>query len=70
MATENKLVKIRLNHSVAGTDFDGNGYSFAAGEEVEVESRLAADLCRGENADLVLDTKKENTISKHKPETR
>ena len=67
---ESKLVKIRLNRSVAGTDFEGNGYSFGAGTVVEVESRLAADLCQGENADLVIDAKKENALAKQKPETR
>lgn len=69
MADEKKLVKIRLEQSVSGIGFDGHPFTFAAGQEVEVESRLAADLCRG-NAVLVIPPTKENAASKQKPEIR
>lgn len=58
-----KKVKIRLLRGVSGIDFDGEPFTFAAGAEVEVESRLARDLCNG-NAVLVESEKRETATAK------
>ncbi|TXH14981.1 MAG: hypothetical protein E6R03_08190 [Hyphomicrobiaceae bacterium] len=71
MATENKLVTIRLKRSVAGR-FAGDGFSYGAGAIVAVDPRLAADLCRGENAELFLPPagKETATAKQQNKETR
>lgn len=58
--TEEKKVKIKLLRGVTGIDFEGQPFTFSAGAEVEVESRLAKDLLNG-NAILVGGNKAKET---------
>lgn len=61
--TEEKKVKIKLLRGVTGIDFEGQPFTFSAGAEVEVESRLAKDLLNG-NAILVAGKAKETAEAK------
>lgn len=68
------MVKIKLLRSVGGIGFDGKPYSFAKGAIVEVEDKLATDLCQSDNADKVIAKKgadkRQTATSKTKKETR
>lgn len=67
---EQKLVKIKLLRSVSGY-WEGEGFSFGAGAEVEVPSGLALDLCReGGNAILAEPAKPNAAAKQPNKETR
>lgn len=49
-----KKLKIKMLRGAAGTGFDGEPFTFAAGGVYEVSEELAKDLCRtGEIAELL-----------------
>jgi len=65
---------IKLLNSVAGKNFKGKPFAYAAGEIVEVSERLAADLVKANYAESVKaakpSTKRKTATSKAKKETR